>query len=547
MGHDHKAFGTARVKIALDQFEIHNCGDVFGSGEVYFVATVNGKPFGDPKQIFEVEDGGGPYRFEPATTWTSDWVDVADGQVLELRIEAFDQDVLCDDSLGSLVRPYRRSWSLGPLPPLGGDNFDVFPTVREIDTECTDVSHDPDVVSASRGAEGDADTATVSGGTRRAWCEIHPVTPVPRDYQPLRPRVLAESPAAEEIETFAQISATAPINVVCNPPVIPILGEKDRRDATDCAFVRLTRYPRDLEVAALVWSMEPVCDAPEVEFVGGAQGDRVWIYGKAEGEALIVVKHRDVTVAHFRALVDHVRDVPCRLNLLAGPDAETACSLTPSQAQQMMQVANRYLRNLGVRLVPHADRTTSDGAKPTDIEGVFTNDVPAGVTSNTDGVEAVRMNHRTDAINIAFIRTTSTLYNNIPVRGAAVAIPTPPVQFVTDSGSPSSSWLPPTGIPPDGAATTQKMFLVAGASKYSGCFMATDGSSDVLNMGQTLAHEIGHTLFLAHRGTAYKLNPLDGDRLALPNEENVMGYGAFRQSFDIVQAKAVRLHPLLRV
>jgi hypothetical protein len=127
---------------------------------------------------------------------------------------------------------------------------------------------------------------------------------------------------------------------------------------------------------------------------------------------------------------------------------------------------------------------------------------------------------------------------------------------ITDTGTPSTSWLSPSGITPDGAAGTVTMNLRPARTRpatppnlYS--MFVTDACGDPTTAaGQqvyanTIAHELGHVLHLGHRGVA--ANPVN-DRVNFPLNENMMhptNPPALAQDFDIIQARAVRLSPLV--
>lgn len=133
---------------------------------------------------------------------------------------------------------------------------------------------------------------------------------------------------------------------------------------------------------------------------------------------------------------------------------------------------------------------------------------------------------------------------------------------ISDNGTPSTSWISPTGIDPDGAAVNQTMTLLParirlsppGVNANTGLYTmyVTDGNGDpttpagMQNYANTMIHELGHVLNLGHRvdtgGSPFN------DGLNFPPGENIMHWNNpwnIAQDFDIIQARAVRRSPLV--
>jgi hypothetical protein len=119
--------------------------------------------------------------------------------------------------------------------------------------------------------------------------------------------------------------------------------------------------------------------------------------------------------------------------------------------------------------------------------------------------------------------------------------------FVTDQGTPSSSWQAPSGVWPQGKADEVKIGVLAGdihpdkkhlwAVAIANHAEAADSDDGIFAYGSTLAHEVGHFLSLDHR------NPGE-DGLRHPATHNVMyptSHNATAQDFDLIQAKAMQL------
>jgi hypothetical protein len=281
------------------------------------------------------------------------------------------------------------------------------------------------------------------------------------------------------------------------------------------------------------------------------------VYGKTAGEVRLECRFRGALFATYRALVAPLKQVPCRFNILNGPPGSQPRS-TPANVRDHLAIANRMLRQVALELVLDTNATRTDGAHATTIPGIFRIKVSAGVTRNTNGNRASVLNHRANVMNFAYIFSE----NRPGVLGAASSYPANNAgATITDTGTPSSSWISPSGIPPDGAAGTTTMNLLAvraipppaGHPAYVGLFAmyVTDGNGNpsVLASQQayanTIIHEFGHILNLGHRGVAG--DPWD-DLVNYPPNENIMHPSnppALAQDFDIIQARAVRSSPLI--
>lgn len=576
----------ACVRVVFEQARLSETGDVGGSGEVYFVAKVNGAAVGDPKKVFDMRDGG-----KQRLHWASEAIPLAGLESLSVEFEAYDEDTFCDDRLGRIAFELTDPiWGGLDTRRDGYVSLDYEIVLTGLGRE---VTHEPDRVGLARQPVTDNVITTVSGTSRRIRCEIHPVTPTPTDYAPPRPEMPIGSAHPWTHPGPGIITPNSPLNAIYNPPVIPILS-KDEATAATAASIELTyiapsSWDFGRDEPSLTWTVRSLRGSPAVSFLDDdAVGTKVLVYGTAPGEVVLEVRCKDVLVATFRALVDHVRKIPLRVNLVNGPDEDSLVPVTPQHVLNHVAVANILFRQLAIELVyDERPAVKDDGALPCSLDGetflpgIFITYVDnAGDTRRTPGLNAVALNHREGAINLAYIHSgvpygrlrevldddkkkvlgddgrVLTYREHIESAGGrAVAVPRLPVRAIYDDETPSASWLPPCGIPPEGAAVAQKMGLLSLEQHTDGragawvCCLVNNIENNGL-MGSLIAHELGHTLFLAHRGSAEGLSPAHGDLLEYPNQENVMGYGAPANqpaglSFDILQAKAVRLHPLV--
>jgi hypothetical protein len=127
---------------------------------------------------------------------------------------------------------------------------------------------------------------------------------------------------------------------------------------------------------------------------------------------------------------------------------------------------------------------------------------------------------------------------------------------VSDNGTPSTSWISPTGVAPDGAAGNLVMQLIPAIphpsiANFAGMYVTDTNGNPALpaaaaTYAGTIAHEVCHLFNLNHRvdtpGSPFN------DGLNYPPGENVMHWNnptTIAQSFDVIQAKAVRRSPLV--
>jgi hypothetical protein len=257
-----------------------------------------------------------------------------------------------------------------------------------------------------------------------------------------------------------------------------------------------------------------------------------------------------------------VKKIPCRFTILNGPTHDSTPRSTPANIVDHLAITNRMLRQVALELVLDANVSTTDGAHVTATPGIFRARVAKGQTRripSTGFTFATRVNFRPNVMNFVYIHSESGgnlgAADDYPASNAGPTIP--------DSGAPSSSWIPPSGIPPDAAAGTKRMTLLAARvrpapaghpNRWHGLFSmyVADNNGDPSTLaGQqkyanTMAHEFCHILGLAHRvdraGSPYN------DGINYPPNENLMHWingPALAQDLDILQARAVRQSPLV--
>src|SRR5262245_28794696 len=167
--------------------------------------------------------------------------------------------------------------------------------------------------------------STVAGVETLVRVEAHEVLPQPTGGSvPNRPAFPAAAPAAftdGRGVRGADILADGPVNIIENPPVIPIMPRDTELDETNCAKFRVTYVrPGDLNLLEdgddrLEWRCVPIAGG-EATFFGPTDGRKVKLHGVTRGEVGLELRFRGVLVAVYRALVLPLVRIPSRINIL---------------------------------------------------------------------------------------------------------------------------------------------------------------------------------------------------------------------------------------
>lgn len=225
---------------------------------------------------------------------------------------------------------------------------------------------------------------------------------------------------------------------------------------------------------------------------------------------------------------------------------------------------------------------------------VEVNDVNFTFNSAANQIPAIQINARNEVISVAYIEQDPTLGTGVTTLSTALRCPAnhapltsarqpegSPNQVGTakayatanftlpDLGTPSTSLIPKTGIPPDTPAGNVKLIVLFPDVNWQAASPATR-DVDLLwgiivptrNMdsavkapvttakrrhmyGFVFAHEMGHILGLGHRGAL--ANPVT-DGIAIPPDKNIMRpfvNPPVTENFDIIQAKAIRFSEVM--
>jgi len=161
-------------------------------------------------------------------------------------------------------------------------------------------------------------------------------------------------------------------------------------------------------------------------------------------------------------------------------------------------------------------------------------------------------------MNFAYVRSTFGDTPAVATLGAAIDRASNVGATLQDNNTPSTSWVTPNGIAPDGAPVNTTMNLRPPRTRAATppnlfSMFVSDRCGDPTTLAgsnvyaTTIAHELGHILHLGHRGVA--ANGVN-DNVNFPLNENIMhptNPPAQAQDWDIIQARAVRLSPLVPV
>jgi hypothetical protein len=418
------------------------------------------------------------------------------------------------------------------------------------------------------------------------------------------------------------------INIIKNPVGVVIYADKEVAENTTAVF-EITQYvPAALNLKdddeIVQWSITSLGGNAKF-FEGKTKGRRVRIYGTMPGEIRIDADYGWINKASFRANVVNLRKLKFRVSRIKCGASEPTFGM--DQIRKHVRMANFYLRQIGVKLVPDdsTEVATSTGnakigdpgvlgapavpATPTTpaslavaaVPGtdakvvtvklvdpgffeVEVNDPNMTVTAGVvpDMINAIRVNAKNEIINLAYVHSINSppvpattlgiaLLRPVNHGGPAVNPPAAAVvagtQTFVEKATPSTSWIAPNGLPagsipsppptrdgpggdPTGAEAPVTMTLMGPNPKeYQSASPATrdrnllwglvmDGqTSPVQDVGNTMAHEVGHVLGLRHRQGA------GPDGLPWPPNENLMNGTApspQAEDLDVIQCKAIR-------
>ncbi len=587
-----------KIRVSFTKIFVKNSGDIWGDGDWHLTTSADGIPVGDPSIEYAASEGS---SFKLPQDKYSVVVDVSgkptNGEVV-CKMSIIDEDIIGHDELGEvklvLRYPFRTEYTDKALtsPVIKGGWFS---SDKQYYTAFVDVAIEEITASAatgglgtavvSRQAAGATTFSTVSGDNVTPRVEIHPVVPPPTPGT-LWSRPAADAHVAPGADTiFAKavpLTGSPPLNSLANPALIPHLSASDPDLLSKIAKVAITfMEPGDLDPSFFFWKIK----SGPCAFHLGNTGIMVYVRGTgaptdADAEAVIECRWKDATgplLCTFRAFVGGIKRLPYRCTILRGSTAASIPKCTADHVQSHMDLANILMYHAGILLVPDSDITGSEGAVMSAHPGIFTNTVQNQFTlgvNTTTPPACSRINSRANVMNIVWVKSNK----NAGAAGTATDRPGLSGADVTDTGSPSSSWVTPCGIPPQSPSGTVTMKSMPGSTRGTSAGdiafrTARHAPADYFtrmfglvipdyaptatdpDWPQTVAHEIGHVIGLRHRGNGANGGaPASADGIndstgtGYPWLENVMCYGYARsQDFDLVQAKCIRAHPLCGV
>ena len=408
----------------------------------------------------------------------------------------------------------------------------------------------PEDVFAFRGQSDEY--LTVSMQHRRVRVEVNPV--YPHWANPVQRPEWCVNTGQVVASSDDAMTSSAP-NSILNPAVIPRI-----QPATiwTGAKVGISEYfPAGLNLEQrdrrLRWRAIPLTQGAEVQFLGDPatcdKGHTVVLSGVADGEVQLELLFNEHRVALYRALVKPIVRIPYRVILLrcAGRDDFAPESML---AEDMVRV-NRVLRQVCVELVPDTSSPRRPDIRSTDAPGIYVMNVPPADTIDVNSATALRV-ARIDArqlvLNIVVVRSR---HPSVDWQGLAGCWPesTASGHVITDRGTPGTSWIGSTGIPPSTAPHEARLSIFGASPPTTGdadgplaCVTVAADLAYYLLPGSTravvIAHEIGHVMNLRHRAESGDPYP---DGLPGPPYGNVMNPAAVASctDLDIAQARAI--------
>ena len=459
-------------------------------------------------------------------------------------------------------------------------------------------------------------------------------------------QVTIDSVAAADIFAVPAPPATPDINLVRNPAGIVILTGADAGDTKKVAKLELIKFPVPAVPPSpgkpgspavpaalgiepnLTWTDDDdriawwIIGEDGGEYPGKAdfrsdetakRGTKVEVFGSKEGDVLIQPYSGGFGYGMFRTNVVTLKKIKFRVNrisTLAVPAVPPSPgkpgklgkpphgpTRSPADAQRHIDMANVYLRQLGIELIPDTSAdlasktpTPTIGLAATDPRVVSVTRTSAGHFDvvvdrssmtfraqdfgNLGAEGAIRINARNEIITIAYIES---LASGTSALAQAQLIPTNHTKggALKDKGVPSSSLIKKTGIPADipasqvsvsvlvsfrvgkqpatpanGARNINLLWGITVPTTSVDAFVARPdvvaiGSNSDQIYGSTLAHEVGHMLGLKHRIAAG--DPF-ADGLTTPKSKNLMFPRlnvTTAENLDIVQTKVIRFSEVL--
>ena len=593
VGEGKRPLATKKIKVTFGSLRCLRDSTVFGAARWCFKATVDGQVVGDGKKKHTVSPGtlvplGGSWSHEVDVTGKKG----TDSVEVVFRVE--EKGLIFKPDQGTVrLRfnyPFQRELEHVFFGSPGGIISKTQNFMLTVKLEITDADASaPDMSGVPTGKKGAGDTVTTVAGTGIVpRVEVSPVVPVLQgDQVPPRPDFDEIVPHGKDTKAAkpVKLSGSLDLNSLPNPALIPVIKPSEPEFKKRAARLAVTHLrPHNADTSRLRW----VVKKGPVQFHGKTEGKtEVLAYGTGESDEPAEIELRwgdpeGPLLCKFRSWVGKVKVIPTRATLVIGSTKGATPRAKAGDIARHIKLANVLMYQSGLELVADHDTTTWDGAKASEGNpGVYVlnttdNTLTVGVNDNIPP-HPMRLNFRPGAMHLVYIKSLSS------AGAAGVAVDRPGLSGGNESieGTPSTSWVPPTGVAPDKAAakvtmktmpksdarTSKKDTDYAAARKkldpafpddafdsLYGCIMPDYTKPSDEDWPQTLAHEVGHVLGLRHRGNP-QTDPAKGKvgsnddvngngGKGHPWLENVMSYGYSQsQDFDLLQTRVIRKHP----
>lgn len=580
---------ATKIKVTFGKIKVHHDEDWFGPGEWAFKASVRRLPsnaetiVGDPNAVMEVNDGD-----TKRLNWSGEVEIKPEDEAVEISLRGTDKDLLFDDDLGqikiTLSAPIVHDYELH-LPSSEGA-FTAWVSVKIM----ADSGGSPGHITTILGHEDSTASCTINEEMTDKLVHICPVTPVPWSHGlPPIPKGVQMLSASSQEDKAISISDTKP-NSLVNPALIPAISTTLTDFQDRVARIRITQFrPKDLDLSKLIWkaatanikfwhnsrSVNEVKGGREIKAYGVlAGGDdeegKIEVYWDGPGEEKLAV---------YRAWVGKRKQIVTRGNIIKCSEATIGGvaiqnpTFTDADVKKHIDYTNLLLWQMGIELVLDTDATTYQNAELKQ-QGIFEVSNPENHTFNVvknRSIVAPMLNSRKGVFNLVYLHSCAhkpNLLGSATDRRYSEAS-----TEVTLAGSPSTSWVRPSGVFPDdpGGSVAMETMGPSSARDVAQKPLCGDGAIDdlcaclitqndrITNGSVTLAHELGHVIGLHHRGNGAggvdggsrdKVNHMAGPRNTQghPFIENCMTYGSddVAQDFDMIQIMHVRNHKLLQ-
>ena len=303
-----------------------------------------------------------------------------------------------------------------------------------------------------------------------------------------------------------------------------------------------------LDDSRLAWVIQS--EGGQAFFPEGSHGTQVKVIGTANGRVRVVAKFEvqsengsviSTPVESFEVLVGPEIILKYRLNFIdvTGPTKFNS-SNSLVKVESAVKVANVFLRQAGVTLLPDDDPLATDNFTPTApssaaFKTILTRDSISFTTFEVAGVAVGKNSGHADIV-FSVVPLILDVNESVSLPGGVCAESFRPAAAVVAA----TYRIAGRDTDRNWRMTTNE----ASAGIRGSVFLPITGLESTTLYGETIAHETGHVLGLNHRVLSSidpnKRAQIPGltDGLPLPKEANLMDYPTnpiFRQDFDLLQ------------